>query len=915
MATTSSSPLVRVSPISSVILLALVLSSSASSSPISYADHCATVVAESPTTGHSLDATAFRLSTGIFSGADAFFGGSDRSRSFFFRRRSILPTQTPGVLQIIATLTLRSGAGFHHIRGRHVLDRSAGEFHHVRPRIPRTFPQRGMVSFDLSGYWSEAAGKLCMVGTGHGRSLEGEPLQISAVLMLDYPKITDIYSSLISGNLENLDAVGSSNHFDPIAILAYAPGNYAYTQISHAQKSCARLNAVESLRLESASFCYYMQSLSRVRFELDLGKNCSSGFCSPFAEISESTLGFMSFNQIQCSGDGKFHMYIGFSNTSSFYFGSLLIPGKVLVGEGAWDPQKNRLCLVACHVRSLNDSLSRSTVDDCTIRICLWFPAVWSIESRYTAAGRIWSDNNENDSGSFDAVSFWSTDRYMGSLPGLKYNYTRTEVVKKSCANDSSRSVGKRTYPDANAFRDFRFHVSVKNSEGKTTWGDFTPVSIGQMIYGNLFGSNVDTMPSVSEEHRSLHNVSYGIHFTFPNASSSMNEAEKISAEGIYNAQTGFLCLVGCRHIGSLAGKKEAKQGESMDCGIVINIQLAPLNPKAGEQLNGTIRSTRDKLDPLFFEHLEITSLTIYRNQAIQSMWRMDIEIIMVLVSLTLSCIFIGLQLFHFKNNPEVLPSVSITMVVILTLGHMIPLVLNFQALFRISGSQNVLLWSGGWLEVNEVIVRIMTMVAFLLLIRFLQLSCTARSADEGKRDLWTAEKNSIKTCLPLYIVGGLTAWFVHRISNQSELKRRPLYVTQPHHTLWGDLMSYAGLILDGFLLPQVLFNIFSSSKYKALSPSFYIGNTIVRALPHAYDAYRSHHYVPRFNSSYMYASPYEGFYSLVWDIIIPCGGLFLAVLIYLQQRFGGTCLFPFRSSKPRAYELVPVVSSSNIHC
>ncbi|THU50702.1 hypothetical protein C4D60_Mb06t23080 [Musa balbisiana] len=596
MATTSSSPLVRVSPISSVILLALVLSSSASasassSSPISYADHCATVVAESPTTGHSLDAAAFRLSTGIFSGADAFFGGSDRSRSFFFRRRSILPTQTPGVLQIIATLTLRSAGGFHHIRGRHVLDRSAGEFHHVRPRIPRTFPHRGMVSFDLSGYWSEAAGKLCMVGTGHGRSLEGEPLQISAVLVLDYPKITDIYSSLISGNLESLDAVGSSNHFDPIAILAYAPGNYAYTQVSHAQKSCARLNAVESLRLESASFCYYMQSLSRVRFELDLGKNCSSGFCSPFAEISESTLGFMSFNQIQCSGDGKFHMYIGFSNTSSFYFGSLLIPGKALVAEGAWDPQKNRLCLVACHVRSLNDSLSKSTVDDCTIRICLWFPAVWSIESRYTAAGRIWSDNNENDSRSFDAVSFWSTDHYMGSLPGLKYNYTRTEVVKKSCANDSSRSVGKRTYPDGNAFRDFRFHVSVKNSEGKTTWGDFTPVSIGQMIYG------------------------------------------------------------------SLAGKKEAKQGESMDCGIVINIQLAPLNPKVGEQLNGTIRSTRDKSDPLFFEHLEITSLTIYRNQAIQSMWRMDIEIIMVLVSLTLSCIFIGLQLFHFKNNPEVLPS------------------------------------------------------------------------------------------------------------------------------------------------------------------------------------------------------------------------------------------------------------------
>ncbi|WOK95683.1 hypothetical protein Cni_G04390 [Canna indica] len=919
MATTasSSSSIIRFSSIS-IILLRILLSSLASASPIPYSDHCAAVLPESAASEDALDpaaAAASPLSSGIFSNADSILGGGsssdgERYGSFFFRRRSLLPTRTPGVFQIVATLSLRSGRGFSVVRGRHVLERSSTEFHQVRPRLPHTtFAQRGLVRFDLSGYWSEAAGKVCMVGTGLGRSAEGKSLRLSAVFKLDYPKVTNISSSLIKGSLESLDAVGSSNHFDRISILSYASGNYRYTQISQAKESCAGANGKESLGLVSGSFCYYIQSLSRVRFQLDYGKNCTSGFCGPFPQSSGFTPSILVFSQIQCSADGMVHMYVGFSNISSFYFRSLFIPGKALVSEGTWDHETNQLCLVACRIQSLKDSLMDSTVDACAIRICLWFPAVWSIEHRSTAVGRIWSNVDEKDSGYFDLVSFWSTDNYIGSLPGLKYNYTRMELVRKSCANNSSRSVGKRRYPDGKSFRDFKFDASMRNSEGKTTWGYFTPVSIGQTIYGNLFGQNGVPLPLVAvHESSSLQNISYDIHFMFSNTSLSMNSAEKISAEGTYEAKTGLLCLVGCRHVSSFSSKQQTEKSESMDCGIVINIQLAPLNPKAGDKLTGEIWSKRDKTDPLFFEPLQITSLAIYRDQAIQSMWRMDVEITMVMVSLTLSCIFIGLQLFYVKKNPEVLPSVSFTMLVILTLGHMIPLVLNFQALFRTSGSQNVLLWSGGWLEVNEVIVRVITMVAFLLQFRFLQLSWSARSSEEGKMDLWMAEKNAIKTCLPLYIVGGLIALFVHMIYNQAQVKRRPVYAS--HDSLWGNLISYSGLILDGFLLPQVIFNMFSGSKDKALAPSFYVGNTVVRALPHAYDAYRRSHYLPRFNSSYLYARPYEGFYSLVWDIIIPCGGVLLSVLIYLQQRFGGNCLFPFKSSKERSYELVPVASS-----
>ncbi|GAA0165874.1 hypothetical protein LIER_21164 [Lithospermum erythrorhizon] len=112
---------------------------------------------------------------------------------------------------------------------------------------------------------------------------------------------------------------------------------------------------------------------------------------------------------------------------------------------------------------------------------------------------------------------------------------------------------------------------------------------------------------------------------------------------------------------------------------------------------------------------------------------------------------------------------------------------------------------------------------------------------------------------LPLYVCGGLTAWFVAHVSGKSHptaVRRRriPRLHNSEASSLWGGLKSYAGLTLDGFLLPQILFNIFSNSKEKALSPVFYVGTTIVRLLPHAYDIYRVHD--PTWSFSFIYANP-----------------------------------------------------------
>lgn len=435
----------------------------------------------------------------------------------------------------------------------------------------------------------------------------------------------------------------------------------------------------------------------------------------------------------------------------------------------------------------------------------------------------------------------------------------------------------------------------------------------------------------LNNSHSSVVNISYRMSVTTPPDFNSGGDTSSkvlyISAEGIYYRDTGILCMIGCWHLGSI--NHNLISNDSLDCSLMINVQFPPLHAEYGEIVKGTIESTRAKSDPLYFERLQLSSNSITTTQAKASIWRMDLEITMVLISNTLACIFVGLQLFYMKKHPHVHPFISIVMVIVLTLGHMIPLLLNFEALFVANRNQtNVFLGSGGWLEVNEVIVRVVTMIAFLLQLRLLQLTWSARQDDGRQKELWVSERKVLYVTLPMYIAGGLITWFVHQWKNSYQ---RPLgSFLQPHrkgyqlhtlrpllpyqrHSFWEDIKAYAGLLLDGFLLPQILFNLFFNSGEKALASSFYIGTTIVRLLPHAYDLYRAHSSTWYLDLSYIYANHRMDFYSTSWDIIIPCGGLLFAVLIYLQQRFGGRCILPKRFRESSAYEKVPVISNDDL--
>jgi hypothetical protein len=124
--------------------------------------------------------------------------------------------------------------------------------------------------------------------------------------------------------------------------------------------------------------------------------------------------------------------------------------------------------------------------------------------------------------------------------------------------------------------------------------------------------------------------------------------------------------------------------------------------------------------------------------------------------------------------------------------------------------------------------------------------------------------------------------------------------------SIWKDLVSYAGLILDGFLLPQVILNAsLAGSGVRALSPWFYIGCTMNRAMPHVYDVVRGQIYEQSINPSNLYASPRSDLFGVAWDIVIPCGAVLLAMLLFLQQRLGGATSLPSQRRRSGGYELV----------
>ncbi|CAO2198108.1 unnamed protein product [Urochloa humidicola] len=664
----------------------------------------------------------------------------------------------------------------------------------------------------------------------------------------------------------------------------------------------------------------------------------------------------MHVGQVQCDEDGGVRAYAAFSNDTSEEWRLRMEPSRgaprppfvvgdeVVVAEGRWDPARRMLCLRACSV--VRSETSVVVVDkECGVGMSFWFPGVWTIRDRSAVAGVLWDTSRAagtagSTDGSDGAISVSSTSvhTHRSDFSAVKYNYNDTmveEAKKRYLASElstpSKKISGSFRPPNYTTYQDLEFRFYDTRDWGR---GEAYPVTIGStIVYGDQLVADDsfsrDAVVDMKMKKQELLNVSYDINMRRvirpkkqmrqdQNGSYSIKvEERKMTAEGVFDPKTGIRCMVACQeHNTSVT-----------DCQILITVHFASLD--AAAQMGhgrGAISSLRSKTtDPLFFEKIKIRLFGVYRQQAFESVSRMDLESIMLVVSTMLPCVFTVMQILHVKRRPEAAAATPITMLVVLALGYVAPLVLSSEALFLSRRSMYMPFPFESYVpyELSQAMMRAPTLIALLLLLRLIQLAWSARKkttgADGSKAEAVAAtaaaERRALWLCVPLYLIGGVLTVIVHVVNARRAAAGDASSVTvrlDPEPTtLWEDLVSSAGVALDAFLLPQVAMNVLVSASgvagfTAALSPWFYAGGTVVRAMPHVYDVIRARGYVPSIRPSYIYASPRYDRFGVVWDVVVPCAAALLAVLLFLQQRVRlvAAPLFPSRR-RLGEYEMV----------
>ncbi|CAD6237459.1 unnamed protein product [Miscanthus lutarioriparius] len=835
--------------------------------------------------------------------AGYFFGGEDiqftkdesneTSYSYVTRSFSLLPlhayrTSDTAVFHVAAILTLSGGRD----RESHYLGS------HRRPR--HHYVGRHSVTFSFEGYYNNGttsgSGELCMTGTGTYSEENGSTKRLRSVaLHLRVPNPSSITDPFITGSLEG-------NGFKTISLVAYDEDDtYQYHYGKRA--SCPRLPpssaaaARGALQAIGANFsCAHLKDRLATSYKLQDGRGAHAPGSSPERRLHIS--------EVQCTTDGSVRAYAAFSNDTQMWRRlqprpPFMVKGEVVVAEGHWDSARSMLCLRAC--RAVSSAASMAVNKECNMGMSFWFPGVWTIRDRTAVAGMLWksskADDGTNDgSGVSGVIPVSSIDvsihRTNFSEVKYVYNHTMVEEAKKHYLQDPVSSKPKKkvtgpfvapNYTD----HDFEFHF-YGTKDMMMLGGRAYPVTIGSaMVYGDQLAAD-DSFSQhavVDMNSQELLSVSYDIREQVPaagwvrpkNGSYGIPvEERRVTAEGVFDPKTGILCMIACREYNS----------STTDCQILITVYLASLDGKAQGHGRGAISSLRNKTDPLFFEKIS------------ESISRMDFETILLVISTTLPCVFTILQIFHARRRPEAAAATSVTMLIVLALGYVAPLVVSTEALFLSRRRQYVPLPFQSYVpyELSKAMLRAPTLIALLLQLRLIQLALSARKADadrnKAEASASVAERRALWLCAPLYLIGGALTIIVHVVDalraarEESSLTVR---VGPEPATLWEDLVSSAGLAQDAFLLPQVVMNALSpgASRVRALSPWFYIGGTVVRAMPHVYDVIRAQGYVPSSKPSYVYASPRYDLYGIAWDVIVPCAAALLTVLLFLQQRVG----------------------------
>ncbi|CAM0882100.1 unnamed protein product [Alopecurus aequalis] len=783
------------------------------------------------------------MSNGYFSGGDdSLFSSSDDELYGTYRSFSLFPH----------AVSRTSDKALVHLAATLTLT-GPRIINYVRRGRRRNYTTTGFVSFLLDGYYSSGSTSLhlCMVGAGTEQADDGSHKHYSDVtLRLHIPSPPSLDHPFVTGTLE-----GSFN-FSTIHLLAYAEGdNYKYGSDSEravcgtpSQQTRGSFQALGG----SSAWCAHLKEQLVTSYRLQ-----ENGSATPtlLRRLREPR---MHVNQMQCAADGAVRAYVVFSNDTrserrGHYYrqGSFMVDEEAVVAEGRWDSHQG----VPGGALALGSVCSRGARGRVRDRDEFLVPG------RVDDAG---AERRGRDDLELDARKdgqqrrHWADQRCDNSVEHRRYRPQPRDLRRPRQSHKQQLSDVKYIYNDTmleEAKKHYNLRFKKEKIKGSHSFpGNYTYRDFEFQFYGHSMGSG------------QAYPVTVG---------SAMVYGDRLAAEDSFS-------------------------------------QYAVVDPKQGLLRVGyDIHHSAPRVRPTITNGSYIHMLTPEDQQRISAEGVYDPEKgILCMVGCrehngSTDC---QILILHIKKNPEAARTTSITMLAILTLGYLTPLVLNFEALFP-SRRSRYFAYSSGPLELKEVMMRAPILIAFVLQLRLLQLAWSGRrrSVDQMMPSPVVSERIVLQICLPLYLFGAVLAAIVHVINVRAAMEDSLVVrIGGQPATIWEDLVSYAGLILDGFLLPQVILNAcLAGSGVRAVSPWFYIGTTMTRAMPHVYDVVRGQIYEQSISPSDLYASPRGDLFGVAWDIVIPCGAALLATLLFFQQRIGGPASLPSQRKRSVGYELV----------
>lgn len=718
------------------------------------------------------------------------------------------------------------------------------------------------------------------------------------ILWLRYPKVFSLTSRGIYGQMESLATTSNLKYFDKVSVSSQLNERSSVYQFGSRQT----LNTHSGVWYHGDStfsggihFCYYLQALSWI-IELKINPNHKSldgelGFfflenekpqdlnIGNFKLVIRNLIcdpGYQGFNTAKIAAE----LTVRTGPVWSYPSGTSGLSRKSIFAEGFWNSSEKELHMLGCLGGNGNDPTT------CDYQVSLYFPTVFSIHRRSTVYGSITAINTPSESDAMVllenmvsspmAFLFWV--HFYGA-----YNYSKLSLASAFKSRDDPHPLPSDImskfksilfeYPSYNP----RNHTTLSYLENDLCIHSLTmsssaaelevcnQVTSVDLIYG---AQHVHLFP-LAETKASSSVTTVALSGYLSITGQCFSDDVSLSVEGLYNPANGIMYLIGCKDLRGLPVDNIENLEHGQDCLIEVKVEYPPIFNllHLNQKLKITIKSQREKHDSLHFSPviIQTQSFTYRRRIANEQLFKKyEIYLRFTLLILALFCVTYQLRYMTTAQGETSSSYISLIMLFIQVSSYVYAVTFKALTFSSIWSYVTVPSPADSNSDSNKIVVPIdVTIIQSIFITISSEFFTLARK-------VWTlqTEPNSpseikvLVITLSIYVLG--VSVFIRNSIEDLTLKL---------------MEDYGGMVLDLFLLPQIIANILWRIRCKPLRKIYYIGFSLIRAFPRLYN-----HFQDTFSDSdfVLNGRKVNGFSP---DVAVVVMIIVCAVVVYIQQR------------------------------